>query len=240
MLVAAGRVPPRDADHRDHAWPAQPAGRGRRGGGGHAGAGDGCLRPRRRGPRRPVQGHPGAGLGPARSLAQPSADLAQRLPDGSVFVPKPTQRLLVLRTTMTEAGDVPPDGRVAGPGHPRPERQRRGAVLGGRAPVAGRLPACFPRLGTKVRKGDVLADRNPAGPGRRRLGHAPAPGRARPADRRRRASGRALPQARHHGRRRPDPARRRPIRAEGPAGPPDRPRQGPSAAGGPGGTRSTA
>jgi hypothetical protein len=54
----------------------------------------------------PAKGAPLRGaalLDPARA----PPDLAQRRPDGSVFVPKPTQRLLGLRTTMTERATFP-------------------------------------------------------------------------------------------------------------------------------------
>jgi RND family efflux transporter MFP subunit len=87
---------------------------------------------------------------------EPSSDLAQRLPDGSVFVPKPTQRLLVLRTTMTETATF--HRAVELPGRVIPDPNASGVVqssVGGRLspPSSGR----FPRLGTTVKRGDVLA-----------------------------------------------------------------------------------
>ena len=92
--------------------------------------------------------------------AQPSSDLAQRLPDGSVFVPKPTQRLLVLRTTMTEAATF--HRTIELPGRVIPDPNASGVV---QSSVGGRLSpppsGLFPRLGTKVRKGDVLATVTP-------------------------------------------------------------------------------
>jgi cobalt-zinc-cadmium efflux system membrane fusion protein len=88
--------------------------------------------------------------------AQPSSDLAQRLPDGSVFVPKPTQRLLVLRTTMTEKGTF--HRTVELPGRVIPDPNASGVV---QSSVGGRLSpppsGLFPRLGTTVKRGDVLA-----------------------------------------------------------------------------------
>ncbi len=102
----------------------------------------------------PVQG--AALLDPA----QPSLDLAQRLPDGSVFVPKPTQRLLVLRTTMTEKGTF--HRTVELPGRVIPDPNASGVV---QSSVGGRLSppssGLFPRLGTTVKKGDVLATVTP-------------------------------------------------------------------------------
>ncbi len=88
--------------------------------------------------------------------SQVTTDLAQRLPDGSVFVPKPTQRLLVLRTTMTEAATF--RRTVELPGRVIPDPNASGVVqssVGGR--VSPPPSGIFPRLGTTVRKGDVLA-----------------------------------------------------------------------------------
>lgn len=82
-------------------------------------------------------------------------DLAQRLPDGSVFVPKPSQRILAIRTVKT----APADHRrsVEMPGRVIPDPNASGYV---QASVAGRLappPGGFPRLGSRVEAGDVLA-----------------------------------------------------------------------------------
>ncbi|TGD97700.1 efflux RND transporter periplasmic adaptor subunit [Methylobacterium nonmethylotrophicum] len=95
------------------------------------------------------------------ALIQPApgtapTDLAQRLPDGSVFVPKPTQHLLGLRTVMTEIGTF---YRTIGlPGRIIPNPNASGVV---QSSVGGRLSppqnGQFPRLGTPVKKGDVLA-----------------------------------------------------------------------------------
>ncbi|GGD05007.1 efflux RND transporter periplasmic adaptor subunit [Aureimonas glaciei] len=92
-----------------------------------------------------------AGPIPAASLR----DLAQRLPDGSVFIPKPTQRILAIRTVMT----IPADHAriVEMPGRVIPDPNASGYV---QASIAGRLsppPGGFPRLGAKVEVGDVLA-----------------------------------------------------------------------------------
>ncbi|GJD87965.1 efflux RND transporter periplasmic adaptor subunit [Methylobacterium hispanicum] len=105
----------------------------------------------------PVQG---AALIEPRQGGPATSDLAQRLPDGSVFVPKPTQRLLVLRTTMTEQGSF--HRSVELPGRIIPDPNASGVV---QSSVGGRLSpppsGLFPRLGTKVRKGDVLATVTP-------------------------------------------------------------------------------
>jgi hypothetical protein len=82
-------------------------------------------------------------------------DLAQRLPDGSLFIPKPTQRLLGVRTLLTK-----PDSHariVELPGRVIPDPDASGVV---QASVSGRLSAPasgFPRLGARVKAGDVLA-----------------------------------------------------------------------------------
>ena len=103
--------------------------------------------------QKPIQG--AALIERAPGEAAP-ADLAQRLADGSVFVPKPTQRLLELRTAMTEAGTY---SRTIGlPGRVIPNPNASGVV---QSSVGGRLSpptsGLFPRLGTPVKKGDVLA-----------------------------------------------------------------------------------
>ncbi|AWN36630.1 MULTISPECIES: efflux RND transporter periplasmic adaptor subunit [Methylobacterium] len=105
-------------------------------------------------------GAPVQGAALIEPRAPGSSDLAQRLPDGSVFVPKPTQRLLVLRTTMTEQGSF--HRSVELPGRIIPDPNASGVV---QSSVGGRLSpppsGLFPRLGTKVRKGDVLATVTP-------------------------------------------------------------------------------
>ncbi|MGE7152418.1 efflux RND transporter periplasmic adaptor subunit [Methylorubrum rhodesianum] len=105
-------------------------------------------------------GAPVQGAALIEPRAPGSSDLAQRLPDDSVFVPKPTQRLLVLRTTMTEQGSF--HRSVELPGRIIPDPNASGVV---QSSVGGRLSpppsGIFPRLGTKVRKGDVLATVTP-------------------------------------------------------------------------------
>lgn len=94
---------------------------------------------------------------PQLSTASPATmrDLAQRQADGSVFVPKVTQRILAIRTVMTE----PSQHRrtVELPGRIIPDPSASGYV---QAATGGRLtppPAGFPRLGTRVQAGEVLA-----------------------------------------------------------------------------------
>lgn len=82
-------------------------------------------------------------------------DLAQRLPDGTIFVPKQTQRVLSIRTLFSEEQVHP--GTVELPARVIPDPNASGYVqssMGGRlmAPQGG-----FPRLGTRVEEGQVLA-----------------------------------------------------------------------------------
>lgn len=87
-------------------------------------------------------------------------DLAQRLPDGSVFVPKPTQRILAIRTLQIAAADHP--RTVSLPGRIIPDPDASGVVA---AAVNGRLIAPaggFPKLGARVKANDVLARVEPS------------------------------------------------------------------------------
>ncbi len=80
---------------------------------------------------------------------------AQREADGSVFVPKPIQRIFGLRTILTEAGSFAPSVEL--PGRVIPDPNASGYV---QTAVGGMLsppPGGFPRLGTPVKQGDVLA-----------------------------------------------------------------------------------
>jgi hypothetical protein len=91
----------------------------------------------------------------AAETRPPARDAAQRLPDGSVIVPKPTQRILGVRTLVTAAGTF--SGAVELPGRVVPDANASGLVqtaVGGRlAPPEGG----FKPLGTKVTAGEILA-----------------------------------------------------------------------------------
>ena len=90
-----------------------------------------------------------------QATAQAAVDLAQRFPDGAIFVPKATQRILAVRTIMAKqeehrravalAGRVIPDPSASG--------SVQTSVTGRLSPPAGG----FPRLGQRVKAGDVLA-----------------------------------------------------------------------------------
>jgi cobalt-zinc-cadmium efflux system membrane fusion protein len=104
----------------------------------------------------PVRAHEGEDHGAASGPAQAGgSDLAQRLPDGSLFVPKATQRILAIRTAMTANGRF--QRTIELPGRIIPDPNASGLV---QAATGGRLappPGGFPRLGTRVAAGDVLA-----------------------------------------------------------------------------------
>ncbi|KMO31064.1 RND transporter [Methylobacterium tarhaniae] len=98
------------------------------------------------------QGHPEV----RAAFVPPPTDLAQRLADGAVFVPKATQRLLSLRTQVAAEGAF--RRTVSLPGRIIPDPNASGVV---QSSVGGRLApppsGTFPRLGTRVRAGEVLA-----------------------------------------------------------------------------------
>jgi hypothetical protein len=92
----------------------------------------------------------------APKLAAPiTSDQAQRLSDGTLLVPKPVQRLLAVRTLVTQVSVHRKTLEL--PGRIIPDPNASGFV---QASVSGRLSAPregFPRLGTLVKAGDVLA-----------------------------------------------------------------------------------
>jgi cobalt-zinc-cadmium efflux system membrane fusion protein len=100
-------------------------------------------------------GLPSGGAVPGTALS----DVPRRLPDGTAFVAKPTQRLLEVRTVAATPEGVVPGvsliGRVIG------DPDRTGVVqsiYGGRVAA---LDGGFPRIGQKVRKGEPLVQITP-------------------------------------------------------------------------------
>jgi HlyD family secretion protein len=94
------------------------------------------------------------------------SDAPRRLPDGTAFVAKPTQRLLETRTLATKSETVRPAvnliGRVIGDPNRTSVVQ---SIHGGRViPLEGGIP----RIGQSVSKGDVLAQVEPYLPPRLR------------------------------------------------------------------------
>lgn len=91
---------------------------------------------------------------PVAAEAQP-VDPPRRQPDGSVFVPKPTQRLLAVRTLITGVSEAPVALNLAGTVIADPNASGLvQASQGGRieAPERG-----FPTLGQRVERGQTLA-----------------------------------------------------------------------------------
>jgi hypothetical protein len=87
--------------------------------------------------------------------AAPSANGPQRLPDGSVFLPKPAQRQLGVRTLLTDAADLPRSFDLNGKVVMDPNAGGKVQPLN-----AGRIepgPRGLPNPGQAVRKGEVLA-----------------------------------------------------------------------------------
>jgi hypothetical protein len=102
--------------------------------------------------------HEGHDHGP--SSAATNGNAPQRLPDGSIFLPKATQRLLEVRTTIIESTEAEPTVRFNGRIIADPRRS--GVVqstIGGRfvAPEGG-----VPPLGAKVTAGQLLGRIKPA------------------------------------------------------------------------------
>ena len=92
------------------------------------------------------------------ALPMPAAatrDVAQRFPDGAIFVPKGTQRVLGIRTLITETALH--GRRIELPGRIIPDPNASGYV---QASLEGRLvapPGGFPQLGSLVKAGQIVA-----------------------------------------------------------------------------------
>ena len=103
----------------------------------------------------PAVAHEGEDHAGKESSQPPRLDVSQRLPDGSVFMPKPTQHILAIRTAVTLSGQF--QRTIELPGRVIPDPNASGYV---QAAAGGRLsppPGGFPKLGAQVSSGDVLA-----------------------------------------------------------------------------------
>jgi membrane fusion protein, heavy metal efflux system len=108
---------------------------------------------------RVAHAHEGHDLENDRKMFVAPGDTAQRLPDGKVFVPKPIQRILDVRTVVTKSAALPRSIVLVGRVITNPNRSGLvQSINGGRvsAPERG-----LPRLGQAVAKGDVLASVEP-------------------------------------------------------------------------------
>jgi membrane fusion protein, heavy metal efflux system len=106
-------------------------------------------------PVRAHEGHLEETAGPA---TEPT-DSPHRLPDGRIFVPKATQRILDVRTKVVRPQTIPKAAVFVGRIIPDPNRSGLvQSITGGRviAPDGG-----LPRMGQAVRKGDGLASIEP-------------------------------------------------------------------------------
>ena len=106
---------------------------------------------------RTVRAHEGHGHEEEKAeiaISTVSGERAERLPDGTVFVPKTVQRIFALRTVVAEKGEHKKVTEL--PGRIIPDPNASGYV---QSAVGGRLSAPsggFPRLGTQVKQGDIL------------------------------------------------------------------------------------
>ena len=99
--------------------------------------------------------HAGEGHDHGGAPAAPSANGPQRQPDGSVFLPKPAQRQLGVRTFATEAAELPRTVELGAKVLMDPNAGGKVQPLN-----AGRIepgPRGLPNPGQAVRKGEVLA-----------------------------------------------------------------------------------
>lgn len=99
-------------------------------------------------------GGPALAEGTAPGASVPS-EAPRRLDDGAIFVPKASQRLLTIRTQVTEAGEASAAVRMVGTLAPDPNASGRV-----QSSQTGRLEPGergFPTLGQRVERGQVLA-----------------------------------------------------------------------------------
>jgi biotin carboxyl carrier protein len=99
--------------------------------------------------------HADEGHSHGEAPAAANANGPQRLPDGSVFLPKPAQRQLAVRTVVAESAELPRTTELAGKVLMDPNAGGKVQAL-----VAGRVepgPRGLPEPGQAVRKGEVLA-----------------------------------------------------------------------------------
>ena len=96
----------------------------------------------------------------AEDAAPPAGDRPARLPDGSVFLPKPTQRLLTIRTEII--APVPAGRSYTLAGQTIPDPNASGVVQATSDGQIVKGQSDLPVLGQRVRRGEALADLIPA------------------------------------------------------------------------------
>lgn len=103
--------------------------------------------------------HEGHDHGEKKKPLVQTGDQPQRLPDGSVFLPKPTQRLLSIRSALAVQSDIPQSERLLGKTISDPSY--RGVVQAVRDGHIGFPGQRLPRIGETVNLGDVVATLTP-------------------------------------------------------------------------------
>ena len=115
------------------------------------------------------EGHDHAEEEPApAAMAATGGQRPQRAPDGSVYLPKPTQRILAVRTQIANPGPAPISIKLIGEvrGDPRASASLQ-TLQGGRV-AAG--PRGWPELGSRVQRGQPLLVLTPSGSASERAG----------------------------------------------------------------------
>jgi membrane fusion protein, heavy metal efflux system len=102
-----------------------------------------------------VPARAGEGHDHGNEAAAPNANGPQRQPDGSVFLPKPAQRQLGVRTMVAEEAELPRSVELNGKVLMDPNAAGKVQPLNAGRIEAG--PRGLPNAGQVVRKGDVLA-----------------------------------------------------------------------------------
>jgi RND family efflux transporter MFP subunit len=101
-------------------------------------------------------------------VAAPGAHRPARAPDGSLYLPKPTQRILAVRTMIASDGPAPVSVKLVGEVRGDPGASVVLQTLQGGRVAAG--PSGWPELGARVRRGQALLSLTPSGSAAERAG----------------------------------------------------------------------
>ena len=107
----------------------------------------------------PSHAHSGHDHGDEKASPAQAGNQPQRLADGSVFLPKPTQRLLKIRSQVVALSDAPQTQRLLGKTISDPAH--KGVVQAVRDGRIGFPPRGLPIIGETVNIGDVVATLTP-------------------------------------------------------------------------------